>query len=77
MLLYDKIILAHFNPLSANLTKWLNILKQFMGNLLTNYLNMFGHFMEFSLKRAKCSNILKQFVGSLLTNCLSVFDHFM
>ena len=34
-----------FNPLSAKLTKWPNTLKQFINNLPTNCLNVFGHFM--------------------------------
>ena len=29
-----------FNPLSANFTKWLNTLKQFVGNLPTNCLSV-------------------------------------
>ena len=39
-----------FNPLSANFTKWSNTLKQFVGNLATNYLSVFGHFVGLSLK---------------------------
>ena len=39
------------NPLSANPTKWLNTLKQFIGNLQTNCLSMFDHFMGLSLER--------------------------
>ena len=31
-------------PLSANPTKWLNTLKQFVGKLSTNYLSVFDHF---------------------------------
>ena len=31
------------NPLSANFKKWLNTLKQFVGNLATNCLSVFGH----------------------------------
>ena len=34
-----------FNPLSAELTKWPNTLKQFVGNLPTNCLSVFGHFV--------------------------------
>ena len=39
-----------FNPLSANFTKWSNILKQFVGKLATNCLSMFGHFGELAIK---------------------------
>ena len=38
------------NPLSANFAKWPNTLKQFVGNLPTNYLNVFGHFVGLALK---------------------------
>ena len=38
------------NPLSAKLTKWPNILKQFVGNLPTNCLSMFVHFQGLALK---------------------------
>ena len=38
------------NPLSAKLTKWPNTLKQFVGNLPTNCLSVFGHFMGLALK---------------------------
>ena len=39
-----------FNPLSANITKWSNTLKQFVGNLSTNCLSVFGHFVIFAFK---------------------------
>ena len=35
------------NPLRANLTKWSNTLKQFIGNLPTNCLSVFDHFAGF------------------------------
>ena len=38
------------NPLSANLTKWANTLKQFVGNLPTNCLSVFDHFVKLALK---------------------------
>ena len=41
------------NPLSANPTKWPNTLKQFVGNLPTNCLSMFGHFAGLALKGLK------------------------
>ena len=34
------------NLLNANPTKWSNILKQFVGNLLTTCLSVFAHFVE-------------------------------
>ena len=39
-----------FNPLSANLTKWSNTLKQFVGKLPTNCLSVFDHFVRLTLK---------------------------
>ena len=38
------------NLLSANFTKWSNTLKQFVGNLPTNCLNVFDHFVGLALK---------------------------
>ena len=38
------------NPLSANPTKWLNALKQFVGKLPTNCLSVFNHFVGLALK---------------------------
>ena len=35
---------------SVKLTKWPNTLKQFVGNLPTNCLSVFGHFMGLALK---------------------------
>ena len=39
-----------FNPLSANPTKWSNILKQFFGNLPSNCLSVFDHLWGWGLK---------------------------
>ena len=39
-----------FNPLSANLMKWSNTLKQFVGILPTNCLSVFAHFVVLALK---------------------------
>ena len=41
---------VNFNPLSAKLTKWPDTLKQFVGNLPTNSLSVFGHFVGLALK---------------------------
>ena len=40
----------YLNPLSGNPTKWSNTLKQFVGNLPTNCLSVFGHFVGLALK---------------------------
>ena len=42
-----------FNPLSANLTKWSNTLKQFVGNLVTNCLSVFDHFVKLALRELR------------------------
>ena len=39
-----------FNPLSANLTKWSNGLKQFVDKIPTNCLSVIGYFVKLSLK---------------------------
>ena len=38
------------NLLSANITKWSNTLKQFIGKLPTNCLSVFDHFVGLALK---------------------------
>ena len=38
------------NPLSTNPIKWLNTRKQFVGNLPTNCLSVFGYFVNLALK---------------------------
>ena len=40
----------NINPLRSNFKKWPNTLKRFVGNLPTNYVNVFGHFVELALK---------------------------
>ena len=39
-----RLIFIGINPLSANITKWSNTLKQFVGKLPTNCLSVFDHF---------------------------------
>ena len=46
---YLSLILSRFNTLTANFTKWLNTLKQFVSNLPTNCLSVFDHFVGFAL----------------------------
>ena len=45
-----RINIQDLNPLSANFTKWSNTLKQFVGNLPTTCLSVFGHFVGLALK---------------------------
>ena len=40
----------HFNPLSANPTKWSDTFKQFVGKLPTSCLSVFDHFVGLALK---------------------------
>ena len=47
------------NLLSANPTKWLNTLEQFVGNLPTNCLSVFGYFVGLALKGLNGNNLLK------------------
>ena len=47
-----------FKPLSAKLTKWPTTLKQFVGNLPTNCLSVFGHFVGLALKGLKSKDII-------------------
>ena len=64
------------NPTSANLTKWPNTLKQFVGNLPTNCLSMFGHFVKLVLKGLRaatepfhvCVNYELPFAVSITSN---------
>ena len=41
------------NPLTVSFTKWSNTLKQFFGNLPTNFLSVFGHFVGLALKELR------------------------
>ena len=43
------------NALSANITKWSNTLKQFVGKLPTNCLSVYDHFVGLALKGLKLS----------------------
>ena len=55
------------NYLNANPTKWSNTLKQFVGNLPTNYLSVFDHFVKLALKE---SNKIK---GARIMDTLKLF----
>ena len=45
------------NTLRANITKWSNTLKQFVGKLPANYLIVFDHVVRLALKGLKFPNI--------------------
>ena len=54
------VCLDHFvNPLNANPTKWSNTLKQFVGNLPTNCLNVLDHFWGVGAQRV---NVLRYLI---------------
>ena len=46
-------MIRKLNPFSVNFTKWSNTLKQFVGNLLTNWLSVFDHLLGLALKGLK------------------------
>ena len=50
------------NPSSANITKWSNTLKQFVGSLPTNCLSMFDNFVGLALKGLKRVQIGKEWI---------------
>ena len=49
-ILCTVIFKGFLNSLSTNFTKWSNTLKQFVGNLPTNCLSVFGYFVGLALK---------------------------
>ena len=70
-------------PLSANFTKWSNILKQFVAKLPTNCLSVFDHFVGLAVKGVRincCLMITNQsYISQLLTKNRSLkklFCHF-
>ena len=57
LILVDKEVHNNMlNPLSANFTKWSNTLKQFVGKLPTNCLNVFDHLVGLALKGLSKNN---------------------
>ena len=48
------IVYNSVNPLSTNPTKWSNTLKQFVSNLLTNFLSVFDRFVKLALTTLNC-----------------------
>ena len=45
-----KVLWNLVNPSNANFTKWSNNIKQFVGNLPTNWLSVFDHFVGLAFK---------------------------
>ena len=79
-----KYICQKLNPLSANITKWSNTLKQFVGKLPTNCLSVLDHFLELAFKGLKkapkqVKTSATSCTSSLSTEnpCSSVFDIFI
>ena len=66
------------NPLSANITKRSNKLKQFVGKLPTNCLSVFDHFVGLALKRVKIyvsDNRSRAITGELNKTLSPIFAH--
>ena len=79
MLLLDSPMVYILNPLSANITKWSDILKQFVGKLLTNCLSVFDNFVWLALKGLSrylficfCWNTVQDFTIVLIGNNLEI-----
>ena len=64
-----------FNPISANPTKWPNTLKQFVSNLPTNCLSVFGHFVNLAVKGLikvqtwRSATLLKRDSNTIVFSC--------
>ena len=54
----EEIYTQNFNLLSANITKWSNTLKKFVGKFPTNCLSVFDHFVGLALKGLKIDKLL-------------------
>ena len=52
-------ISSFVDPLSAIFTKWSNTFKQFVGNLPTNCLSVFGQFVGLAIKGLKGLKFIK------------------
>ena len=64
-----------FNSLRANTLKWLNTVKQFVGNLPANCLSAFDYFVEMALKELKCDGVVLRIMTShSFTGSLNFFD---
>ena len=79
LLLLDSPMVYILNPLSANITKWSDILKQFVGKLLTNCLSVFDNFVWLALKGLSrylficfCWNTVQDFTIVLIGNNLEI-----
>ena len=72
---YQSIDIANTNilkPLRANLTKWSNTLKQFVGKLPTNCLSVFDHFVKLSLKGLRVLIAFERIVVEVLEISISI-----
>ena len=67
---------ASVNPLSKKLTKWPNTLKQFVGNLPTNCLNVFGHFIGLAIKGLNSSSSKPSSTVTMNRKTLIFSNHF-
>ena len=54
-----SMLLKDLNPLSTNITKWSNTLKQFVGKLPTDCLSVFDHFVILALKGLRTKTLIQ------------------
>ena len=75
---FNFISFSMVNPLSTNITKWSNTLKQFVAKLPMNCLSVFDHFVKLALKGLILKSLLvslnflfiyKQVIPNNLTSC--------
>ena len=57
-MLFEIFLFLFFNPFRANITKWSNTPKQFVGKLPKNCLSVSDHFVGLALKRWRCCILL-------------------
>ena len=68
-----KIAIHLINPVSANMIKWSNTLKQLVGKLPTNCLSVFEHFVGLALKGLRLSLRWEKFHLLLLSPLINRF----
>ena len=61
-----EVSIVALNPLRFNFTKWSNTLKQFVGNLPTNCLSVFGDFVGLVFKGLSDHHLMNELS---LRNC--------
>ena len=62
-----QIVLISFNPFSASITKWSDILKQFVDKLVRNCFSVFNHFVGLVLKALSEVSCLRRCLSILIS----------